>query len=319
MVIKIKSNLFKILKKGYYFFKKTNFHKIIPFRKRLFDFLFWNFWPYGEIIEIQGSKMYLNVWDKDLVMRKTFRAYAFNRIHEENTTNLFKKSCKKGDVIVDLGANIGYFTLLAARLVGEKGRVYAFEPEPKNFNYLLKNVKLNSYHNVTCIQKAVSNFTGKTKLFICPYDSGHHTINQYEGIRNYKPELLSKNNREEFIEVETTTLDDFFRGKEQSIDLIKMDVEGAEMLILLGMEEVIQKSKNLKMFIEFFPLLIKKMGNSPEEFIRKLLRYYRFSVFIIPGDYNVFKGKLIKIQKVNEIMNFCKGEKDHLNLFVKKD
>ena len=288
----------------------------IPGMLIAYDFFFRHFWPHQDIIEIQGSKMYVNVNDKDPSMRKTFQDYALNRIHEENTTKLFKQTVKEGDTVVDLGANIGYFTLLAASLVGEKGKVYAFEPEPRNYNYLAKNIELNSYNNVFAIQKAVSDKNAKTKLYICPYDTGHHTIKQYEGIRDYKPEFLTK--EEKFIEIETIILDDFFKDKEQLIDVIKMDVEGAEMLALSGMDKIIKQSKNLKMFIEFFPLLIRKMGSSPEEFIRKLLEDYRFLIFVIGEDYYARNKELLRINKVDELMALCKDEKDHLNLFIEK-
>jgi FkbM family methyltransferase len=313
---KLKSALFKFLNRVRGCLSGTGISKI-PGVSKAYDFLFQHLWPHQDVVEVQGSKMYLNVRDKNPEIRKTFQAYALNRIHEKATTNLFKKVIKEGDIVVDLGANIGYFTLLAAKLVGKKGKVYAFEPEPRNYNYLIKNAELNSYNNVFTIQKAVSDKNARTKLFLCPYDTGHHTINQYEGIRDYKPEFLTK--EEKFIEIETITLDDFLKDKEQSIDVIKIDVEGAEMLALSGMEETIKQSKNLKMFVEFFPLLIRKMGHSPEEFVSRLLENYGFSIFIIGQDYNASNKELLRINSADELMTFCKGEKDHLNLFVKKE
>lgn len=285
---------------------------------RLFQLLLAN----KDIIEVQGSKIYVNIYDRDGAMRRTFRAYALNRCHEPSTTALFKEVVKEGDVVVDLGANIGYFTLLAAKLVGKSGKVYSFEPEPKNYNYLLKNIELNGYGNITAVQKSVSNGYARVKLYICPYDTGHHTINQTEGITAYNPDF--KYNKINFIEVETIALDDFFKGMSHSIDVIKMDVEGAEPLALSGMDKVIKKNKKLKMFVEFFPLLIKKMGFSPREFIRGLLEDYQFLMFIIGHDYSMHnytlsKKSLIKINNVDELMKFCKDERDHVNLFLKRD
>jgi FkbM family methyltransferase len=278
------------------------------------------FWPGKKIMEIQGSKMYINVHDKDLNMRRTFRAYALRRVHEEFTTKLFKEVVKEGDVVVDLGANLGYFTLLAAKLAGKRGKVYSFEPEPRNYNYLLKNIELNGYDNVFAIPKAVSDRNAKVKLYVCPYDSGHHTINQYGGIKAYKPDFTD--DKKDFVEVETVSLDEFFQGTKQPISVIKMDVEGAEMLALSGMDRVIKESDKLKMFVEFFPLLIKEMGGSPEEFIRRLSEDYHLSIFVIEGDYSIpdyapNEGYL-KVNNVGELMGFCKGNMDHVNLFLKK-
>lgn len=312
----MKKFLLTIFKSTSDFLKNTGIYKIIPFRSKLYNLIFQKVWPYGDILEIQGSKMYVNVRDDNLAMRKTFQAYAINRVHEETTTNLFKKTVKNGDIVVDLGANIGYFTLLAAKLVGKEGRIYAFEPETKNYNYLSKNIRLNNYNNVLAIKKAVSDKNGKTKLYICEQDTGHHTINQYEGIKNYKPNIETKEN---FVEIETVTLDDFLEDKEKAVDIIKMDVEGAEMLALSGMDGLIRKSEKLKMFIEFFPLLIKSMGDSPEDFINKLLNNYRFSMFIIPDDYNALNERMIRVNNLEELMDFCKNKEDHLNLFLRKD
>jgi len=318
---KLKRMLFSAWQKVPEVFAESGLGKIpgvLAGYNRLYRFL----WPYKTILDVQGSKMYLNTHDKSPTMRKTFQAYALNRVHEEYTTELFKKVIKKGDIVVDLGANIGYFTLLAARLVGKKGRVYSFEPEPRNYHYLLKNIELNNYDNIIAINKAVSEKSAKVKLYICPYDSGHHTIKQYKGIEEYRPDFID--NKKDFVEVETVVLDDFFKKEiKQPIDVIKMDVEGAEMLALSGMDSLIKESKNLKIFVEFFPLLIREMGNSPEEFIRRLLEDYHFSIFVIGGDYsmhNYAPGKQYpEVNSVKDLMSLCQGKTDHLNLFLERN
>ncbi|PIS35543.1 MAG: hypothetical protein COT36_01830 [Parcubacteria group bacterium CG08_land_8_20_14_0_20_38_56] len=316
MMAKLKLTLFGILKRFYNLFIKTGIHRKIKIMVPVYDFLFQHLWPHQDVIEIQGSKMYINVREKDPEMRKTFQSYALNRIHEESTTNLFQKTIKKGDIVVDLGANIGYFTLLAARLVGKGGRVYAFEPEPRNYSYLLKNIQLNSYSNITAIQKAVSDRDGKARLYMCPYDTGHHTINQQEGIEDYRH---GRTGRVSAVDVESVILDRFMEGREDGIDVIKMDVEGAEALALSGMDRILKENKDIKMFVEFFPLFIKKMGSSPEEFISKLLEDYGFSIFIIGQDYDAYNKELLRINSADELMNFCRDKEDHLNLFIKKE
>lgn len=315
MASKLKSILFGFLEKTLNFLSSFGINKDTPGAFLVYNFLFRYFWPYGSVIEIQGSKMYVNVNDEDYRMRKTFEAYASSLVHEKATTELFKKIVKEGDVVVDLGANIGYFTLLAAKLVGPEGKVYAFEPEPKNYYYLQKNIKLNNYNYVLAFQKAVSDRNGKTKLYICDYDTGHHTINKFNGIENYSKGRTTK---EKSIEIETITLDDFLKGKVNQVDVIKMDVEGAEALALAGMDNILKKNKGIKMFVEFFPLLIENMGNSSREFVRKILEDYKFSIYIISDDYNALKGKMIKINNVKELMGFCKDEKDHINLFLSR-
>jgi len=264
-----------------------------------------------DIYDVQGSKMYLNTQEPNLVLLETFQAYIQNRFHERATTELFKKTVQEGNTVIDLGANLGYFSLLAANIMGASGKIYSFEPESNNYKYLLKNIELNNY-NITATQKAVADKNGKAKFYICPYDSGHHTLNQYEGISSYRSVPLYS--KEEFIEIDTIKLDDFLSER---VDVIKMDVEGSEMLALMGMDKIIKRSENLKMFIEFFPLLIKKMGNSPKEFIDRLLDYH-FSIFIVPNDYGVVNVELLQVHSFEELMKSCPHEKSHLNLFLKK-
>ncbi len=286
----------------------------------VYESLFHLFWRSKTVMEIQGSKMYVDVFHPDLSMRRTFRAYAMKKVHEEATTALFCKVVKSGDVVVDLGANIGYFTLLAAKLVGESGKVYSFEPEPRNYQYLVRNIELNGYRNVVAVQKAVADKPGTVKLFICPYDTGHHTIQKYDGIQAYRPGFVDA--KKEFVEVEQVRLDDYLRGKTEKVDLIKMDVEGAEMLALAGMEEVIRKNKNLIMLVEFFPLLIKEMGQSPEEFARRLLCDFQFRMSVVGRDYSM-KNRTpnedhLRIKRVEQLMSLCKERNDHFNLYLEK-
>ena len=82
---------------------------------------------------------------------------SFNPNYEKDEFDLVKRTIKKGDVVLDIGANIGVYTVLFAEIVGDKGRVYAFEPDPKNFALLKKNIEINKYKNVVLINKAVLN------------------------------------------------------------------------------------------------------------------------------------------------------------------
>jgi len=312
----MKSILFKILD----FIKETlirlGVSKKTPGVLKIYNFFHRLFWPYGKVVEVQGSKMWVDVAGESLNMRMTLGFYAANRIHEKSTTDLFEKTIKKGNTVLDVGANIGYFTLLSARLVGENGKVFSFEPEPKNFTYLKKNIEINNYHWVSTFQKAVSDQNGVAKLFICDYDTGHHTINRQDGIRAYSRGRIAK---ERSIDIETVTLDNFLREKTNRINAIKMDVEGAEMLALSGMDRILKDNKDIKMIAEFFPLLIEKMGSDPKEFIRRLIQDYGFSIYIIPEDYAALTSEMKKLNSIQDVMSYRKNEEDHINLFLKRD
>lgn len=257
---------------------------------------------------VRGSKMYNDPDEPNPILRGTLQYYADKGVHEQATTELFEQTVKEGDTILDLGANLGYFSLVGAKIAGKSGKVYAFEPEPNNYKYLLKNIEENKY-NIIPVNKATADKKDKAKLFICPYDSGHHTLNQFEGISSYRP---ADPDKKEYVEIETVKLDDFL--KDEKIDVVKMDVEGCEVMTLKGMENIIKKYKP-KMFVEFFPLLINKMGDSTKEFAKILFDNY--SVFIIPKQYNASNTELLEVKSYEELMDRCSGEKDHLNLFVK--
>ena len=120
------------------------------------------------LAEVQGHKMFLD--SKDAL------GLSINEIYEPLETEFVKKEVKKGNVVLDIGANIGYYTLIFAKLVGENGKVFAFEPDPTNFALLKKNVEMNGYKNVVLVQRAVSNKTGKLKLYLCEDNPGDHRI-----------------------------------------------------------------------------------------------------------------------------------------------
>jgi len=120
--------------------------------RRTYGFLYSIIMPPNEIVlgEFEGLKMYFYTNDKHGMTAQLFMGGHY----EKYETNLFKRVVSEGMTVVDLGANIGYYTLLAAKLVGRKGKVFAFEPGPDNFSLLLKNIEANGYDNVIPVQKS---------------------------------------------------------------------------------------------------------------------------------------------------------------------
>lgn len=207
-----------------------------------------------KFVNIQGHKIFIN--------RKDF--YVCSHLlnfgaWEPNETELIKREIKKGDVALDLGAHIGYYTLIFAKLVGEKGRVFAFEPAPDNFALLEKNVKVNNYSNVILERKGVLNKSGKAKLWLRSDSnkSGHriHPINMK--IHHPKP-----------IEIDVVSLDDYFKDYNGKIDFIKLDIEGSEEEALRGMGNILKKNKKIKILAENGKYL-------------KLLKKYNFKFYDI--------------------------------------
>jgi len=269
---------------------------------------------------IQGFKMWINTREPSYVMRKTLRYYDKTDAHEPATTNLFKEIIHQGDNFVDIGANIGYFSLLAKSLGADL--VYSFEPEEKNFDYLQKNLAINGFNDVRASSSAVSDNFGISKLYLCGYDSGHHTLNQNEGITEYrKTSLLRKMldffTKKRYKEIITTTLD-YHLGfdKTKRVDVMKMDCEGSELLALNGMDKALRDNWDIKIVMEFFPLLLEKMGSKPEDLVKKILDY-GFKIYIIPHDYDGGE-ELLKVDNYSELMKHCSGREEHINLLLKR-
>lgn len=289
--------------------------KKIPGVRWLSRFVFRAIWGTQHIMEIQGSKMIIDLDHRNPALQQTFQAYAMRQIHEETTTALFKKFIKPGDVVLDLGANIGYFSLLSARLTGPTGKVFSFEPEPNNFRYLTENLKLNGYAHAHPFNIAASNESGTISLFVCEYDSGHHTIKNEKGISSYKEGGASKE-----IAIEAVKLDQFLKDKTDRVDFIKMDVEGAEALALEGMKELLKKNGDVTVIMEFFPYFISAMGSSPERMVSMILDELGFNMFIIGHDYSMEHSdkNFVQVKSYKELNSYIVGTMDHVNLILSR-
>ena len=199
-----------------------------------------------------GTKMYLN--KKDNVVSKDL---AIKHVWEPNETEILRRSIKTGMNVIDIGSNIGYYTLLFSKWVGKNGHVFSFEPESDNFKLLQKNLIANQIKNAKVYQKAVSNQNESTILFLSEENKGDHKI------IDLKEEDLEK------IIIESVTLDSSEASK-FPIDLIKMDIQGAEMLALNGMTKILKENPKITILTEFWPYGIEKSGYPPKEFFNKL-------------------------------------------------
>jgi FkbM family methyltransferase len=159
--------------------------------------------------------------------------------------------------------------LLAARRVGPEGKVYAFEPEPANYSLLVKNAASNGYENIVAVRKAVPNRVGSLTLYLTSLDNGRHST--------YRHPLAQSGSEV----VETTTLDAFLESEGwPRVDLVKVDVEGAEMDVLAGMEQILQRSDQLQLIVELNPCLLRDAGVDPVGLLDRPASW-PFDVFLI--------------------------------------
>lgn len=227
--------------------------KSIPFLIAAYRSLYAQLCPQREVrTEFRGHTLHLDLADQTVA-----RSLVTTGAWERYETQVFAKAVRQDMVVVDIGANIGQYTLEAARRVGTNGKVFAFEPEPHNFELLCRNIAANGYRNVVPVRKALSNRCGISRLAISGDNLGGH---HFESLRESG----------QAIEVETTSLDAFLRENPARIELIKMDAEGAELSILEGMSGVLAANPDLIIFTEYMPRAIGAFGGRPASFLERL-------------------------------------------------
>lgn len=212
--------------------------------------------PIGLIeTQIDGFKLFIDSQDEIMVS-------TFNEIkdYEIATTKVIKNLVKDKMTVVNIGANIGYFSLLMAKLVGPRGKVISFEPLPKNVELLRKNVEANGFTNVKIVQKAVSNKTGKGNFWL-PNTALQSFLSEKGAWRTEK------------FEVETTTLDDFIENTDEKVDFVMMDAEGSEKIVLEGMANTIKQNADLDIITEYNPHPLKLAGSDAKSLLDTIQKY----------------------------------------------
>jgi FkbM family methyltransferase len=188
----------------------------------------------------------------------------------------------EGDFVIDAGANIGIFTILAAKKVGPHGLVVAIEPENKNYEILLKNIEQHELNNIITVKKGLWNTSGTLQLHISDNRGAHSLIDMENYIQNQ--------------EIDVITIDDLKKSlKIQNISFIKMDIEGAEIEALKGATETLNQN-NLFLVIAAYHI---RNGNQTCSIISKDLNMHNFDI-ISDQQIIIAKKRWIKQKKSNK-------------------
>jgi FkbM family methyltransferase len=225
--------------------------------------------------DIQGSRMYLDIRDKGVS-----RELALMSIREALFTQELQGALKEGDCVVGIGANIGYYSLMEARLVGPRGKVYAIEPVPHNMQLLEDSIRLNNYGNIETFRLAIGRSNGISTLYLSDHPNWCSL---------YPPRKIIGQ-----INIEVASLDSFLKDRRRP-DLIRMDVEGYEYEILMGMRGLLESNIPLKLFIEFHPHI---MGPQRAAAFLSTLKEHRFQlkkVILEPNIYPPYSGVLWRL------------------------
>jgi FkbM family methyltransferase len=222
-----------------------------------------------------GFKYFLSTNHNSCIDRDIIR----NGCWEPNATKLVKNTVKKGDVVIDVGANIGYFTLLFSKLVGDVGKVISFEPFNYFYDRLISNIELNKLRNVVAINKGV--YSKRKK---CLFKRGFPSTAIVDLIK--KDDDLNR-----YCKSEVVSFDDwFFYSCLNRLDFIKIDVDGTEFEILEGAQETIDL---------FRPVLLVEFGCGNAVKIGEKLWSMGYVLYDEKTGKEVGLKKLTKIDKSN--------------------
>ena len=194
------------------------------------------------------------------------------KTHEPLTTKLLSKELKKDMVCLDVGGNIGYYTLFESNIVGENGKVIAIEPSPPNFEHLKKNLEIQNTENVDAYNFAAGDKDGEINFLVYEESNGSFTI----------PDGETTDLPGELIKVQAKRLDTFLDElKQDHVDFVRMDVEGYESHIIGGMTNTIKKSKPMFQ-IEVHASIMGKEGT--KKFLKTFQDFGYEAKYYVPRD-----------------------------------
>ncbi|MFT6898047.1 MAG: FkbM family methyltransferase [Paraglaciecola sp.] len=226
---------------------------------------------------------------KDVVGRHIYKYLA----HEPELSDWLVKNItpRKGDVFLDIGANIGWYSVLLSRLTQNENKIFAFEPDPLNSDLLRQNLETNKAKSVTVIQAAVAESTGKAKLY------------QYNSNNLGKHSMLASSGQNS-VNVDTVGLDQFFSemGLENcTVRLLKIDVEGYEYFSLKSGKEVLKRCEVI--LCEYSPDIMRNHQIAPEALLDLFLNAGLYPWHLNHGELNKYsKIDLLSMKGVVDVI-----------------
>jgi FkbM family methyltransferase len=221
-----------------------------------------------------------------------FRLDLLTGRHESETTRQIDRLVKPGMTVLDIGAHVGYYSRRSAQLVGSGGRVFAFEPHPRTFETLVGNMR--PYPNVTPVQAAVAESEGSAELYDYLMMSASGSLHYDESMRDLQKAQLTASDVAPRIatdfpvqtySVRTLALDDYLAGEGvQRVDVVKMDIEGAEIGALRGMRGIIASSPGIALIMEYNPAALKGFNHDPQKALAEVLAMGFDTMQIIEAD-----------------------------------
>jgi FkbM family methyltransferase len=224
-----------------------------------------------------GEEFFLDLDDAS-PNEKTVADFArAGQMYEPDVSGLLSAVLRDGDTVLDVGANIGFFTVMAGRLAGPSGRIVAFEPDPANIERLRRQLEINELRNVTIVERPASDRAGEVAFYINRDNSGGNAL--------WDPALFPGNTLSQSGPakrlVQATTLDaEMKRLRLSAPKLLKIDTEGAEQKVLEGARGLLASGDLPFVVCELHTFGLSQMGASQDS-LRALMEGYGYSTFAL--------------------------------------
>jgi|GEM_PF-2369345 len=285
-------------------------HVIINVSRRLFAGSFVQRWGFTSFVYMKVFDAMYGKKDTEVQFRGarfvmptkdiTLTPSVMSGVFERHELDIFERACSAGATVVDVGANIGLYSVVAAQRIGASGRVYAFEPVPENIAFLRKNLELNRVTDRVAVQEmAVGEADGELEIFLSDRQIGTHSA--------AKAPVGGSTS----VKVPMRSVDAFVANIRISrIDVVKVDVEGYDGQVLQGALQTLRQHKPV-LFIEYSPSLLEACGQNPDEFVALMGGIYKNCILVDAFKDRVAVITLLDLSKMNIV--------SHVNLIFAED
>jgi len=236
--------------------------------------------------EPKGKCVVPTIYGFDIIIDPTLISFVekdlyFLGTYEAGIMDVIQKNLSRGDVFIDVGANVGVMTLLASRVVGEMGFVYSFEPHPDLYTNLKENIRVNSANNVMCMPVGIGDREESRYLFERDVCRGASTLVDRAG-----------NSDNKYL-VDVRTLDDLMSNHKRGVNMIKIDAEGYDLKVLFGADGTIRKYQPI--------IIIECSPHYPDSWeIMEWLKQRNYRLYKLKNRQH-FIGDLIEVYNLDDI------------------
>jgi len=223
-----------------------------------------------------------------------WKCFADGRMYEPETTRFLAGVLTQGDSFIDIGAHIGYFSCVAAKLVGNQGKIFSFEPENSNYQHLLQHISLNNLQNILPFRLAVGDRNGTVSLYVNQDNDGGHAL---WDVRSHFFNIESRKHLKTDRVPQATLETALSQTSLHSLKAIKIDTEGSEYNIIRGGLGLIRKHDVPYVLCEVNRFGLQQMGTS-ETALRQLMSHLGYNSFLLTQNPPFFM-KLLPTDVVN--------------------